>query len=98
MRRLFGLFAMAAVALGLLLLFVAPGIDETSGAIPSVVTRPWAYGGWVIGLGTGLLLAWLLRLDWATMPARLCAWLGLQRRRLVWALVGTFFAGILLLY
>jgi hypothetical protein len=95
---MFGWLAMVAATLGLLLLFIAPGSDSASSAAPSLLTTPLAYSGWAVGVGTGLVLAWLLRVDWATVPARFGLWIRLQRRRLGWALVGAFFAGILLLY
>src|SRR5215468_7535396 len=96
MRRLFGLMAVTAAALGLYLLF---GPDaEPSGAGKALESAPVAYGGWALGLVMGLALAWLASIDWFTLPVRAITWVRLQRRRLWLALLAGLCAGILVLF
>jgi len=96
MRRLFGLMAVTAAALGLYLLF---GPDaEPSGAGKALESAPAAYGGWALGLVMGLALAWLASIDWFTLPVRAITWVRLQRRRLWLALLAGLCAGILVLF
>jgi hypothetical protein len=94
MHRLFGLLAIMAAALGLYLLFGT----EPRGAGNTLDSAPLAYSGWALGLLMGLALAWLASINWSTVPARLVAWVKLQRRRLWLALLGGVCAGILVLF
>jgi hypothetical protein len=96
MHRLFGVVAFGAAGLGLWLLFWAPAPTQP-GAF-AVRSAPVATGGWAIGLLMGLVLAWLATVNWKDLPARLTAWVRLQRRRLGWAAVGGLFAAILLYF
>ena len=95
MHRFFGFLALTAVALGLFLLL--PDGESSSSSAPALQSAPVAYSGWAAGLIMGLALAWLAGVDWANLPERFAAWLGLQRRRLGWAVFGGLFAAILLL-
>jgi hypothetical protein len=96
MHRLFGLLAVMAAALGVYLLF---GPDaEPRGAGTALGAAPVAYSGWALGLLMGLALAWLAGVDWSALPARVIAWVRLQRRRLWLAVLGGICAGILLLF
>jgi hypothetical protein len=97
MHRLFGLMALAAAAIGLYLLF-APDAGPTAATSLGAETAPLTYGGWALGLIMGLALAFLAGIDWANLPARVVAWIRLQRRRLWLAMLGGVFAGILLLF
>jgi hypothetical protein len=98
MHRFFAFLALTAAGLGLWLLF--SGTDTGSPSVGGLVQRsvPVTYGGWAVGLLMGLLLAWLAALNWRDLPARMTAWVKLQRRRLGWAIVGSFFAAILLYF
>jgi hypothetical protein len=96
MHRLFGLLALMAAGLGLYLLFGPESEPRIGGA--GIESAPIAYSGWALGLVMGLALAWLARIDWSTLPVRIITWVRLQRRRLWWAMLGSVFAGILLLF
>jgi hypothetical protein len=95
MRRLFGLLAVTAAALGCYLLL---GPDADPRGARALETAPVAYGGWALGLVTGLALAWLASIDWFTLPVRAITWVRLQRRRLWLAVLGGVCAGILVLF
>lgn len=97
MHRFFGLLALTAAGLGLFLL-LGPGAEPKSPGSQALDAAPVAYGVWAMGLLMGLALAWLARVEWSTLPARISAWFRVQRRRLGWALLGSVFAGILLLF
>jgi hypothetical protein len=97
MHRVFGLLALTAAGLGLFLLF-GPDPGPSGDIAPTADHNPAGYGGWALGLLTGLMLAWLARIDWSSLPERIAAWLRLQRRRLALALLGGVFASILLLF
>lgn len=96
MHRLFGLLALTAAALGLYLLFGPEAGPRTGGV--GIESAPIAYSGWALGLVMGLALAWLAGVDWSSLPVRAVTWVRLQRRRLWWAMLGSVFAGILLLF
>jgi hypothetical protein len=98
MHRFFGLLALTAAGLGVWLLFSGPDSGSQSLGANALREAPVAYGGWALGLLMGLALAWLATFNWKDLPARLTAWVRLQRRRLGWAIVGSFFAAILLLF
>jgi hypothetical protein len=93
MHRVLGLLLFSVLALVGYLLFAGPLSAPSGGAAGSLQ----GYGGSVVGLIVGLLLAWLVALDWRTLPERACAWVRVQRYRLGWVLLGGFCAGILLL-
>lgn len=97
MHRLFGLLAVMAAGLGLFLLF-GPDAGPGAGATQGLEGAPIAYSGWALGLVMGLALAWLAGVDWSNLPARVVAWVRLQRRRLWLAVLGSVFASILLLF
>jgi hypothetical protein len=97
MHRLFGLLALAAAGLGLFLL-LGPDPSPSGGVAQMSEHAPLGFGGWALGLLTGLALAWLANVDWSSLPARAAAWLRLQRRRLALAVLGGVFASILLLF
>jgi hypothetical protein len=98
MRRIFWLLAAAAAVLGMLLLATGPTPHASDPLARAADDAPIAYGGWALGLLTGLALAWLATIDWRDLPARAALWLRLQRRRLSWAVWGALFAGILLFF
>lgn len=97
MHRFFALLALTAAGLGLFLL-LGPDTQPRSTGSQALDAAPVAYGVWAIGLLMGLVLAWLARVEWSTLPARVSDWFRIQRRRLAWALLGGVFAGILLLF
>ena len=97
MHRLFGLLAVMAAGLGLFLLF-GPDGDARPGGVSGLESAPVAYSGWALGLVMGLALAWLAGVDWSNLPMRVVTWVRLQRRRLWLAVLGSVFAGILLLF
>jgi hypothetical protein len=97
MHRVFGFLALAAAGLGLYLLF-GPDPGPADSAAQTSEHAPVAYGGWALGLLTGLALAWLARVDWSSLPLRVAGWLRLQRRRLALVVLGGLFASILLLF
>ncbi|HZT47413.1 MAG TPA: hypothetical protein VFA64_05525 [Hyphomicrobiaceae bacterium] len=97
MHRVFGLLALAAAGLGLFLLLV-PDPGPSGGFAQMSEHAPVGYGGWALGLLTGLVLAWLARVEWSSLPERIAAWLRLQRRRLALVVLGGLFASILLLF
>jgi hypothetical protein len=92
MHRVLGLLLFATLAVGGYLLVAGPELAPAGGGASPLQ----GYGGSALGLLTGLLLAWLVAQDWRTMPARISAWVRLQRYRLGWVLLGVC-AGILLL-
>jgi hypothetical protein len=93
MHRVLGLLIFASVALGVYLLTAGPDAGPT-GMGPDALR---GYGGWAAGLFMGLLLAWLVGIDWRTLPQRMVTWVKLQRHRLGWALIAGVCVGILLL-
>ena len=97
MHRFFGLLALAAAGLGLYLLF-GPDPEPRGAGAQALEHAPVAYGGWAVGLMMGLTLAWLAGVEWATLPARVVAWVRLQRRRLWLFMLGGACASILLLF
>ncbi len=98
MRRIFGLFAVTAAGLGLLLLFAGPDGPSMDVQVRALQDAPFAYSGWALGLIMGLGLAWLASIEWADLPVRLGAWMRVQGRRLALAALGGAFAGILLFF
>lgn len=98
MHRLFVYLALTAAGIGLYLLFADPDGGTVSAGAHSLQIAPTSYSGWGMGLLMGLLAAWLARVEWSTLPARLGEWMRLQRRRLWLAMWGGLFAGILLLF
>jgi hypothetical protein len=92
MHRVFGLLIFSSVALGVYLLLAGPDVGTTGGA-----SALQGYGGWAAGLFMGLFIAWLVGLDWRTLPERLAAWVKLQRHRVAWVLLAGVCTGILLL-
>jgi hypothetical protein len=86
MRRIFGLLAIMAAGLGLLLLLAGPQGATDDASAQALQSAPVAYSGWAAGLCMGLCLAWLANVEWADLPQRFAAWLRVQSRRL--ALVG----------
>ena len=92
MHRVLGLLLFSVLALAGFLLFAGP-LSAPSGAAGPLQ----GYAGSVVGLIVGLLLAWLVALDWRSLPERACAWVRVQRYRLGWVLLGGLCAGILLL-
>jgi hypothetical protein len=95
MPRCFGLLILAAIVLGLYLLVAPEG--EMLGAAGQALGAPVATSAWAIGLFMGLALAWLAGRDWRNLPSRVMLWVALQRRRLVWMLLGGLCAGVLML-
>jgi hypothetical protein len=91
MHRVLGLLLFSVLLLAGYLLFAGP-LAAPTGAGPLQ-----GYGGSAVGLILGLLIAWLVALDWRTLPERACAWVRVQRYRLGWVLLGGLCAGILLL-
>lgn len=100
MHRLFVYLALTAAGFGLYLLFTGPETHVASAGVHGLTAAPISisYNGWAMGLLMGLVAAWLARVDWSDLPARLGDWLRLQRRRLWLAMWGGLFAGILLLF
>jgi hypothetical protein len=94
MHRVLGLLIFASVALGVYLLIAGP--DAGPAGIGSNALQ--GYGGWAAGLFMGLLLAWLVGIDWRNLPERIASWVKLQRHRLGWALIAGVCTGILLLF
>jgi hypothetical protein len=98
MHRFFGLLALTAGGFGVWLLLSGPDTGSAGLGADALREAPIAYGGWALGLLMGLVLAWFATINWRDLPARITDWVKLQRRRLGWALVGSFFAAILLLF
>jgi hypothetical protein len=98
MHRFFALLALAAAGLGIDLLLDGPVGSSRVADVGSLDPSPVTYGVWAMGLLMGLALAWLARVQWATLPARATEWVRLQRRRVAWMVLGGVFAGILLLF
>jgi hypothetical protein len=85
MRHMFAFLALAAAAAALWTLFVGK---------PSLSEVPATYSAWIVGVLTGMGLAWLANPDWRKAKS----WLRLQRRRLaVLILVGLLASVVLLL-
>jgi hypothetical protein len=98
MHRIFGLLALAAAGFGAWVLFTGPDPATLDATVNPVSSSPGVYSGWAMGLLMGLVLAWLATRDWRDLPARLGAWLRLQRRRLALLVIGGLCASILLLF
>jgi len=98
MHRFFGLMALTAAGLGLYLLFGPDAAEPKGAGAQALDNAPIAYGVWAVGLLMGLTLAWLAGVEWSTVPMRATLWVKLQRRRFGWALFGSLFAAILLLF
>jgi hypothetical protein len=94
MHRVLGLLLFSVLALAGYLLFSGPLSAPAGGGAGPLQ----GYAGSVVGLIVGLLLAWLVALDWRTLPERACAWVRVQRYRLGWVLLGGCCACILLLF
>jgi hypothetical protein len=92
MHRVLGLVIFSSVALGVYLLIAGPD------AGPLGFASLQGYDGWAAGLFMGLLLAWLVGIDWRTLPERVAVWVKLQRHRLGWMLLAGVCTGILLLF
>lgn len=92
MHRVLGLLLLSTLTVGGYLMVAGPEVAPTgAGGVPL-----HGYGGSALGLITGLFLAWLVALDWRTLPARVGTWVRVQRYRLGWLLLGVC-AGVLLL-
>ncbi|HRK17707.1 MAG TPA: hypothetical protein PK970_02010 [Hyphomicrobiaceae bacterium] len=50
------------------------------------------------GLFAGLILAWLLRVNWSAIPLHIRAWIDLQRRRFWWFFTATASLAVLIFY
>ncbi|MFM2421996.1 MAG: hypothetical protein RL291_526 [Pseudomonadota bacterium] len=74
--RLMG--GIAAVALGAAFVLSGRGIEDWTAA----VTGP---RGWVAGIVIGLAAAWLLGVDWRSIPWRMRAFLSVHRRDFAWS-------------
>ncbi|RTL59754.1 MAG: hypothetical protein EKK41_28970 [Hyphomicrobiales bacterium] len=99
MGRLFVYMAIAATALGLVMLMPAADPREAGEAARSLLpTLMPAGAGWVAGLVTGLGLSWIARFDWRSIPERLALWARLLRHRLWWMVCGGLCAGFLLFF
>ncbi len=97
MHRMFAILAFAAAGYGLWVLFSVPEPDTFARAVRTASDSPSAYSNWALGLITGLVLAWLATINWRGLPARVTAWVGVQRRRLGLIVIGGLCAGVLLL-
>lgn len=99
MGRLFVYMAIAATALGLVMLMPSPDPREASEAARNLLpTLVPAAGGWVAGLITGLALSWLARINWRSIPEHLALWARMLRHRVWWMVCGGLCAGILLFF
>ncbi len=99
MGRLFVYMAIAATAVGFIMLMPAADPREASQAarnlLPSLLPLAAA---WAVGLAMGIGLSWIARIDWSRIPEALALWARMLRHRLWWMVWGGLCASFLLFF
>lgn len=101
MGRLFVYLAIVASVLGIVVLMPGPGSDTVEATHSASTLLPALLpvgGGWVVGLMMGIALAWVARMDWRSIPARIALWIRTLRHRVWWMVCGGVCASVLLFF